>query len=69
MIGLVIELWKIKKVVNIERVSNEKIFGIISKYRITDKGSYVESSTREYDMVSFYNLLSLPPASPSLRKD
>lgn len=53
MIGLVIELWKIKKVVNIERVSNEKIFGLIPKYRITDKGSYVESSTREYDVVSF----------------
>lgn len=52
LIGLVIELWKIKKVVDFERIGEEKYFGLIPKYRITDKGSYVESSTKQYDMVS-----------------
>lgn len=52
-IGLVIELWKIKQVVNIERVQGETwLGGLVPKVRITDKGSYVESSTREYDNVS-----------------
>ncbi|XP_027193731.2 putative lipid scramblase CLPTM1 [Dermatophagoides pteronyssinus] len=53
LIGLVIELWKIKKVVDFERVGEEKYFGLIPKYRITDKGSYVESSTKQYDMLAF----------------
>lgn len=51
-IGLFIELWKIMKVVNIERVEGRTILGFIPLVKITDKGSYVESSTRQYDNVS-----------------
>lgn len=59
-IGLLIELWKIKKVINIELVREQKLFGILPMIRFSDKGSYVESSTRQYDtvriLVNFHNL-------------
>lgn len=51
-VGLFIELWKIKKVINIELVRDQKLFGFLPLIRFSDKGSYVESSTRQYDMVS-----------------
>ena len=51
-IGLLIELWKIKKVIDIEVVHDEKLFGLFPKIRFSDKGSYVNSSTRQYDNVS-----------------
>lgn len=51
-IGLLIELWKIKKVLNIERVPGQTWFGFIPKFSVSDNSSYVESSTREYDIVS-----------------
>jgi len=52
-IGLLIELWKIPKVVNIKVAGDRKILGLIPTIRFEDKGSYVESSTKQYDMVSF----------------
>uniref|UniRef100_T1J5T4 Cleft lip and palate transmembrane protein 1 n=1 Tax=Strigamia maritima TaxID=126957 RepID=T1J5T4_STRMM len=52
-IGLAIDIWKIQKVVNIERVGGEKFLGFIPKIKISDKGSYAESSTKEYDMMAF----------------
>lgn len=52
-IGLLIELWKIKKVINIELVRDQKLFGILPMIRFSDKGSYVESSTRQYDQLAF----------------
>lgn len=51
-IGLLIELWKIPKVVNIKVNRNEKMLLIFPKVTFEDKGSYVESSTKQYDMVS-----------------
>lgn len=55
-VGLIIEIWKIHKVTNIEINHEEKWFGLIPKIKLTDKGSYVESSTKQYDVVSlFYN--------------
>lgn len=51
-IGLLIEIWKIHKVTNIEVDRTNKLFGLIPRIRITDKGSYVDSSTKEYDLVS-----------------
>lgn len=51
-IGLLIELWKIPKVVNIKLDRNNKILGLIPRVAFEDKGSYVESSTKQYDMVS-----------------
>ncbi|KAF7488402.1 Cleft lip and palate transmembrane protein 1 -like protein [Sarcoptes scabiei] len=52
-IGLLIELWKIKKVVDFELIPNEKFLGLVPRFRIKDKGSYVESSTKEYDTLAF----------------
>lgn len=51
-VGLLIEIWKIHKVTNIEIDYEDKWFGIIPRVRLTDKGSYVHSSTKEYDVVS-----------------
>lgn len=52
-VGLAIELWKIKKVVNVNFSWDEKIFGFLPKITFTDKGSYVDSSTRQYDNLAF----------------
>lgn len=57
-IGLLIELWKIQKVLNIEISRNERmLFGLLPfKIKFSDKGSYVDSSTKQYDLVfSFIN--------------
>jgi hypothetical protein len=52
-IGLGIEVWKIQKVVNVTFNFENKIFGIFPRIWFTDKGSYVESSTRQYDNLAF----------------
>lgn len=51
-IGLVIEIWKINKVMDVKLNREDRIFGI-PKLSFTDKGSYVQSSTREYDTLAF----------------
>ncbi|XP_011305011.1 cleft lip and palate transmembrane protein 1 homolog [Fopius arisanus] len=53
-IGLCIEVWKINKVVDIslDRES-PKMMGIFPRVTFRDKGSYVESSTKEYDRLAF----------------
>lgn len=51
-IGLLIEIWKLPKVTNIQIDYQNKLFNIIPRIKIADKGSYVESSTRQYDTVS-----------------
>lgn len=52
-IGLLIELWKLPKVVNIKIDRTQKILGVVPRVRFEDKGSYVESSTKEYDMMAY----------------
>jgi len=52
-IGLLIELWKIKKVVNIEVDTEHRLFGLIPRVWFSDKGSYVDSSTRQFDLLAF----------------
>lgn len=52
-IGLGIELWKIQKVVDFKFNKNDRIFGIVPKLTFSDKGSYVESSTKQYDNLAF----------------
>lgn len=52
-VGLAIELWKITKVCDIRLDRENKYFNIIPKLIFTDKGSYVQSSTREYDELAF----------------
>lgn len=52
-IGLGIEIWKIQKVVDVTLNYERKIFGIIPRIWFADKGSYVESTTRQYDNLAF----------------
>lgn len=52
-IGLFIEIWKINKVMDVKINREERVFGLIPKLSFTDKGSYVESSTKQYDMLAF----------------
>jgi len=40
--------------ININREG--RIFGFIPRISFSDKGSYVESSTKEYDMLAFHYL-------------
>uniref|UniRef100_A0A915DAJ4 Cleft lip and palate associated transmembrane protein n=1 Tax=Ditylenchus dipsaci TaxID=166011 RepID=A0A915DAJ4_9BILA len=51
--GLLIEMWKIPKCLNVEFNHEEKWFGIIPKVKFSDKGSYVESATKAYDQLAF----------------
>lgn len=52
-VGLLIEMWKIPKCMNVEIDYENKYFGIIPKIKFSDKGSYVESATKEYDQLAF----------------
>jgi hypothetical protein len=52
-IGILIELWKIPKCMDVSIDWERKIFGLIPRLVIKDKGSYVESSTKQYDMMAF----------------
>jgi len=52
-VGLIIEIWKINKVLDVKIDRENRILGIIPKIILTDKGSYVKSSTREYDLLAF----------------
>ena len=50
-IGILIELWKVPKVLNFQK-TDEKWFGIIPKYKYVYKQSYKDSATSNYDRVS-----------------
>lgn len=52
-VGLGIEIWKIQKVVNVTVNKENKVFGIFPRIWFADKGSYVQSSTRQYDNLAF----------------
>lgn len=52
-IGLAIEIWKIHKVIDFKIDWTERIAGVFPKVSYQDKGSYVESSTRAYDLMAF----------------
>ncbi|XP_065095225.1 putative lipid scramblase CLPTM1 [Ochlerotatus camptorhynchus] len=52
-IGLGIEIWKIQKVVNININKENLMFGFLPRISFSDKGSYVDSSTRQYDNMAF----------------
>lgn len=54
-VGMCIEIWKVKKVVNV-RVDRQtrSVFGLLPfRIHFEDKGTYVESSTRQYDEMAF----------------
>ncbi|KAK6640179.1 hypothetical protein RUM44_011865 [Polyplax serrata] len=52
-VGLAIEVWKINKAVDVNINRESKLLGILPRISFKDKGSYVESSTREYDIQAF----------------
>ncbi|PAV87024.1 hypothetical protein WR25_12697 isoform A [Diploscapter pachys] len=52
-VGLLIECWKIPKVMDVSVDWNEKILGVFPKIKAQDKGSYVESDTKVYDEMAF----------------
>lgn len=52
-IGLLIEIWKVFKVTDVTFDRENKILGVIPRISIGDKGSYVESATKEHDTVAF----------------
>ncbi|VDN57738.1 unnamed protein product [Dracunculus medinensis] len=52
-IGLLIEIWKIPKCLNINIDRAQKYFGVIPKILFSDKGSYIESDTKKYDELAF----------------
>jgi hypothetical protein len=72
-IGIVIELWKVPKILNFQvkyflflslikiilfkRLPNQTWFGFIPKYKYVYKQSYTETSTSEYDRVRSIDLL------------
>ncbi|PNF19201.1 Cleft lip and palate transmembrane protein 1 [Cryptotermes secundus] len=53
VVGLCIEVWKIHKVMDININREALIFGVIPRFSFSDKGSYIESSTKEYDTLAF----------------
>lgn len=52
-VGLLIEIWKINKVVDFSLNREERVFNLFPKIVMKDKGSYVESSTKQYDQLAF----------------
>ncbi|ESO91931.1 hypothetical protein LOTGIDRAFT_233250 [Lottia gigantea] len=52
-IGLGIEIWKIHKVMDVKFDRERRVFGIFPRISITDKSSYTQSNTKQYDMLAF----------------
>ncbi|KXJ13308.1 cleft lip and palate transmembrane protein 1 homolog [Exaiptasia diaphana] len=52
-IGLLIEIWKINKVVDVKFERENRVLGILPRIKFTDKESYIQSSTRIYDEMAF----------------
>ena len=51
-VGLLIEMWKVTKVVVIKIDWENLIAGFLPRIRFIDQPSYAESSTKKYDRVS-----------------
>ncbi|KAF6021837.1 CLPTM1 [Bugula neritina] len=52
-IGLLIDAWKITRVINLEIDYENKWFDAIPRITYTDKSTYVESQTKTYDQMAF----------------
>ena len=52
-VGLGIEIWKINKVLDISIDPDRTFLGIFPRIQFKDKGSYAESSTKEFDRMAF----------------
>ncbi|XP_064624010.1 putative lipid scramblase CLPTM1 [Lineus longissimus] len=53
IIGLAIECWKIKKVVDVKLDFEQRWFGIIPRLYFADKSTYLQSNTKVYDQNAF----------------
>uniref|UniRef100_A0A8C3PH07 CLPTM1 regulator of GABA type A receptor forward trafficking n=1 Tax=Calidris pygmaea TaxID=425635 RepID=A0A8C3PH07_9CHAR len=51
-IGLLIDLWKITKVMDVRLDRENKVAGVFPRVTFKDKSTYIESSTKVYDDVS-----------------
>ncbi|XP_015681214.1 cleft lip and palate transmembrane protein 1 [Protobothrops mucrosquamatus] len=51
--GLLIDLWKITKVMDVRLDRENKIAGIVPRLTFKDKSTYIESSTKIYDDMAF----------------
>ncbi|XP_067830922.1 putative lipid scramblase CLPTM1 isoform X2 [Heptranchias perlo] len=52
-IGLLIDLWKITKVMDVKIDRENKVAGIFPRLTLKDKSTYVQSSTKNYDDMAF----------------
>ncbi|XP_059806898.1 putative lipid scramblase CLPTM1 [Hypanus sabinus] len=52
-IGLLIDLWKITKVMDVKLDRENKVAGIFPRLTLKDKSTYVQSSTKNYDDMAF----------------
>lgn len=52
-VGLLIELWKVGRVTDVSLDRERRWLGLIPRLVLADKGSYVESNTRQYDQMAF----------------
>ncbi|KAJ8385036.1 hypothetical protein AAFF_G00195660 [Aldrovandia affinis] len=52
-IGLLIDFWKITKVMDVKLDRENKILGLIPRLSFKDKSTYVQSSTKIYDDMAF----------------
>uniref|UniRef100_A0A8C4QX36 CLPTM1 regulator of GABA type A receptor forward trafficking n=1 Tax=Eptatretus burgeri TaxID=7764 RepID=A0A8C4QX36_EPTBU len=52
-VGLLIDLWKVTKVMNVKVDREDMVANIIPKIKFEDKSTYIESSTKEYDDMAF----------------
>ncbi|XP_030400249.1 cleft lip and palate transmembrane protein 1 isoform X3 [Gopherus evgoodei] len=52
-IGLLIDLWKITKVMDVRLDRDDKVAGIFPRLTFKDKSTYIESSTKVYDDMAF----------------
>uniref|UniRef100_A0A914VCG2 Cleft lip and palate associated transmembrane protein n=1 Tax=Plectus sambesii TaxID=2011161 RepID=A0A914VCG2_9BILA len=52
-VGLLIELWKVPKCMNVSIDRSRPLLGVIPRIVIADKGSYVESATKQHDQMAF----------------
>ncbi|CAL8072727.1 unnamed protein product [Calicophoron daubneyi] len=53
VLGLGIEIWKIKKVLNIKVDRERLIWGVFPYMHVSYQSSYVESDTKKYDQMAF----------------
>ncbi|XP_068034121.1 putative lipid scramblase CLPTM1 [Anomalospiza imberbis] len=53
LVGLLIDLWKITKVMDVRLDREQRLAGLFPRPRFTDKSTYVESSTKVYDDMAF----------------